>query len=690
MFLAVPAPLLAQAEPPAAELDLQFDFLGDLGKNGLGFPRAGGGSEVGGGNVVLTSDFELNRAATMARINVTARVAPNWHVYSVTQQRGELGGPLATRITVESPSAANPTAAITFVPDVAPETHFYEDIWPGLPVEEHEGTITWSALVPLAEGQSADDVQFSVKVFGQVCKSDGACIPFRDTLYPELTSIVDHFEPEAAPPTPAPPSPRGHDAVAPAPGSRSLDPLAAAPSPGGADATRGLPTIIGGQKLVFWQAILFGILGGFILNAMPCVLPVIGLKVLAFAEQGGQSRSRVLALNLWYTAGLMSIFLLLATLAAFLNLGWGALFGMETFRYVMLAGVFAMGLSFLGVWEIPIPGFAGGSSAQGMQEKEGAIGAFSKGVFTTILATPCSGPFLAGVFLYTVAAPWYQTYLIFASIGFGMALPYIAVGIEPRLVKWLPKPGAWMETFKQSMGFVLLATAIYLFSTVYHQGNVVAVLTMLLGLAVACWWIGRVPAYAELNQKVSGWVGGIVMASVISFIGFHFFYSPLPPQIPGATQVSAKKYLFDWEPYSPEALDRARAQGKTVMIDFTASWCPNCHYNMQFAINTPEVRDLVEQNEVVPMIADWSDYGDVVRAKLNELGSDTIPFLAIYPGQRQSEVIVLPNVITKGQLVNRLEQAGPSRSSVVEKPLPGTEPKADSTAVTLPVSLERQ
>jgi thiol:disulfide interchange protein len=268
------------------------------------------------------------------------------------------------------------------------------------------------------------------------------------------------------------------------------------------------------------------------------------------------------------------------------------------------------------------------------------------------------------VFFYTVSAPWYETYAIFSCIGLGMALPYLIVGIEPSLVKWLPKPGAWMDTFKQAMGFVMLGTAIYLFQTVQNPGNVLAVLILLLGLGVACWWIGRVPSYAETQQKLVGWAGAIVMATVIAWGGFKYFSAPLDRSVPGepALATNAKNQLFAWQPYSPDALAKAQAEGKTVMIDFTAEWCPNCHFNWRVAINTEDVKKAVERNDVVALIADWTDGDEAVTAKLKELRSKTIPFLAIYPASRPGEVIALPDVISQSQLLKALDEAGPSRT----------------------------
>ncbi len=238
--------------------------------------------------------------------------------------------------------------------------------------------------------------------------------------------------------------------------------------------------------------ILFSLVGGLLLNLMPCVLPVIGLKVLAFVEQAGQNRRRVLLLNLWYVAGMLAVFMALATLAVTLNFGWGEQFGSTGFTITMCALVFAMALSFLGVWEIPIPGFVGSGSAANLTARQGATGAFAKGVFTTVLATPCSGPFLGSVFGFTLQQPPFVTYLIFMSIGLGMASPYILIGAYPHLVSFLPKPGAWMETFKQTMAFLLLGTVVFMFSFM-DSTYVVPTFALLIGIWAACWWIGRVP-----------------------------------------------------------------------------------------------------------------------------------------------------------------------------------------------------
>jgi thiol:disulfide interchange protein len=401
--------------------------------------------------------------------------------------------------------------------------------------------------------------------------------------------------------------------------------------------------------------------GGFILNFMPCVLPVIGLKVLSFVEQSHHDRRRVLTLNLWYSAGLMSVFMVLAVLAAGASLGlrsenlaWGEQFNSTGFNIAMSCIVFAMALSFLGVWEIPIPGFAGTGKAAELATQEGAAGAFFKGVLSTILATPCSGPLLGSVFGFTIKQPPGVTFAVFGAIGLGMASPYLVIGAFPRLIRFLPKPGAWMETFKQVMGFVLLGTVVFLF-TFLDRAYTVATFGLLIGVWICCWAIGRVPLTAELPTKLRAWATGILVASLIGWISFAWL-------IEG-------KGLLAWQPFSPQALANYRAEGKTVMVDFTAKWCLSCKTNLKFAINTEEVLKAANANGVVPLLADFSDVDNSpdIKQMLTALESKSIPLLAIFPADRPDEVIVLRDLITRSQVVAALKEAGPSQQMAAVK-----------------------
>ena len=398
----------------------------------------------------------------------------------------------------------------------------------------------------------------------------------------------------------------------------------------------------------------FGFLGGLILNLMPCVLPVIGLKILSFLEQSHHSRRQAFMLNLWYSLGMIAVFMALATLPVVSRLwfnqsfGWGQQFSFVGFNITLAAIVFVMALSFLGVWEIPIPGFVGGSKANQLTAQEGFSGAFAKGVITTVLATPCSGPFLGTALGFALVQPPLVIYLMFASIGLGMASPYLLIGAYPQLMRFLPKPGAWMDTFKQLMGFVLLGTVVYLMTLIKVE-YYIPTLALLFGLWAGCWWIGRTPLYAERRAKLTAWTSGAVVSACVGVFAFQW----LGPQPEAGLK---------WQPFSLAGLSKLTAEGKTVMLDFTADWCPTCKVLEHTVLNTADTKQLIEQNGIVPMVADITDNPDEERDFLTKLGSESIPVLAIFPAGRPNQPIVLKDAYTKGMLFEKLKEAGPSKA----------------------------
>ncbi len=301
-----------------------------------------------------------------------------------------------------------------------------------------------------------------------------------------------------------------------------------------------------------WLVVPAAFLAGFILNFMPCVLPVIGLKVMSFMHQAGQNPRKVFFLNVVFFLGMLSVFMVLAFLAVQFGLGWGEQFESLTFKVIMIAVIVVFGLSFFGVWEIPIPGFGGG----GLDQKEGVLGAFFKGILTTILATPCSGPLLIPAVIWAISQPAYLTYMVFAALGLGMGFPYIVLGAMPKLTKYLPKPGPWMETFKKVMGFVMLGTAVFLAGSIESK-YMVSLLSMLVILGFACWWMGRTPMTAPLGQRLKSWgISGLIGAFAV---WFSFFFL-LPAN------------ELDYQQYTRWTLDQHLAEGRTVFVDFTADW----------------------------------------------------------------------------------------------------------------------
>lgn len=337
--------------------------------------------------------------------------------------------------------------------------------------------------------------------------------------------------------------------------------------------------------------LLIAFLAGFILNFMPCVLPVIGLKIVSFVQQAGESRKRVFMLNLWFSIGLISVFLVLATMAKVMGLGWGDQFRNLPFNVTLTAIVFVFALSFLGIWEIPIPGFVASGKASEAAEQEGPAGAFCKGVLTTVLATPCSGPLLVPALAWAVAQPVLITYLGFLCVGLGMAFPYLLIGANPQLIRFLPKPGAWMETFKNIMGFVLLATVVFLM-TIISSISIPAVLPVfafLIGLWAACWWVGKTPLTAEFSQQVKAWCGGLVVAACSGWVSFVLLDDMMSKRYEGQAVRDVEHFKelaksrakenkdkddheLDWQPFSSELLARLTSENKSVFIDFTADW----------------------------------------------------------------------------------------------------------------------
>lgn len=544
-----------------------------------------------------------------------------------------------------------------------------------------EGPVTLEVLVAAAAA-AAEPLDL---VLGFQTCSDTTCDPptaARLAFDPPADGEPAFFEFTAAKYGEAAKSPAALELVAPPVSERQTPPaapVAVAEIPPAAATGLSLPV-----------ALLMGLAGGLILNLMPCVLPVLGLKLMSFAQQSGRARREVFQLNLWYCAGLFAVFFLLATASVAANIGlgsvnlaWGEQFTWVPFKVGMIAVVFAFALSFLGVWELPIPGFIG-EKAGHVQSQEGPLGAFLKGVLSTVLATPCSGPFLGPVFGFTLGQPTVVSYAVFGAIALGMSLPYILVGLFPGLVRFLPKPGPWMATFKEVLGFVMLGTVAFLFYQLQKQpACFVPAFVMLIGIWMGCWWVGR----AQERQGVAGfghWLQAAALGGGIGLAGLLWLGpsdSPIRASLIASLRPVRKtlqqagpvawlaNYLpsespIEWEPYSPARIEELRAEGITVMVDFSADWCLTCKANLQGAIETEKVHEVIRKNRVVPVLADWTDGSEEIRDALESLGSRSIPLLAIYPaakpGEKPSEPIILRDLLTEAQVLAALEQAGPS------------------------------
>ncbi len=582
---------------------------------------------------------EVAAPGTTVKLVLSAEPAAGYHVYALAERDPQqVSKPTLIALTNTSSLLANKPVA-----DRAP-TEKPSEVFEGEIERYHAEPIRWTIDLQVPSDAKPGEHLIEGIIGYQACSDRGCDLPmaarFSGTIVAGAASTAGET-----------PLALREAKYAEAAAIASAGATSAVPEPSAAQ--RALPPQFASSEIVNRSplAIKLGaaLLGGFILNFMPCVLPVIGLKVLSFVEQGGRDRRRVFALNVWYVLGMMLVFLVLATLAVIprFSLGWGQQFASTPFNIALSGLVFVMALSFLGVWEIPIPGFVGSGTASDLAQREGAAGALAKGAITTVLATPCSGPLLGPVFGFTINQPPAMTYAIFTAIGLGMAAPYLVIGAFPRLVRFLPKPGAWMETFKQLMGFVLLGTVVFLFT--FMEGDyVVPTFGLLVGLWLACWWIGRTPLTAELGDKLRAWGIATVLAAAIGWLSFGL----LLPSDEGK---------LAWQPFSVATLERLTAEGHTVMVDFTADWCLVCKTNEWLVLNTEKTRELVEANGVVPLLADWTDGSEEIQRMLESLGSRSIPVTAIFPAGRPNEPIVLRDLLSQGQLLNALREAGPSR-----------------------------
>ncbi len=416
----------------------------------------------------------------------------------------------------------------------------------------------------------------------------------------------------------------------------------------------------------------FALLGGLILNVMPCVLPVIAIKVMSFIEQADDEPARVRLLGLTFSAGIISSFLALALVvlgirAAGQSVGWGFQFQYPGFVIIMSTIVLLLALSLFGLFYVSFS--AGQDGLDKLASKEGFVGTFFKGVLATTLSTPCTAPFLGTALGFAFAQPEWVVLGIFFMSGLGMSLPYLLFTAFPSLMKFCPKPGVWMEKFKESMGFVLMATVVWLLFVLGQQvgpeGQMWATY-FLLTIALSSWIISR---YTDLtstqDKKIKVWS----VAAVISLAGGYFFILNQPSIALSLGGVKAKTEVASteaadstvWKPFTIKTLQESVAQNKTIFLDFTADWCLTCKSNEKLFLNTPEVKEKFRELKVDTIKADWTTQDPDITKILNRFGRSGVPLYVVIPAGRPKERIVLPEVINQGLVLETLSKAGPSK-----------------------------
>jgi thiol:disulfide interchange protein len=421
----------------------------------------------------------------------------------------------------------------------------------------------------------------------------------------------------------------------------------------------------------------FALVGGLLLNVMPCVLPVIALKVFGLVKMAGDEPAKVRRMGWMFSLGILASFLILALLVVLFKIagqqvGWGFQFQEPVFVIVMSALVFAFGLSLFGVFEIRLPGaaMAGVSAVIAQQEHhpgKGYLSSFGEGVFATILATPCTAPFLGSALGFAFAQPTGTVFLIFSAVAAGMAFPYLLLTARPAWQRFLPKPGAWMETAKQFMGFFMMATLLWLLYILGKQLGMEGVIwtgAFLLVVAIGCWLVGR---FATLSaSRRTFWVtwGGVAVLLVSGYLVIIDGILDVRAAIAGTPAVTStttgqSSTEVVWQPFSLSVLDQQLQSQKPVFVDFTAEWCLTCKVNERTIIADQRVQDKLRASGIFTMKADWTSRNPDITRLLGKFGRSGVPLYVLFPAGHPNEPIVLPEVLTTSILLDALERTAP-------------------------------
>ena len=401
-------------------------------------------------------------------------------------------------------------------------------------------------------------------------------------------------------------------------------------------------------------------LGGLILNIMPCVLPVLSLKVFSLLKHAGQTRSDALRHGLAYTAGVVLSFIALAGALFILRalgerIGWGFQLQSPGFVVVLSAVFFLFGLNLMGVFELG--GRLVGADNKVARRKD-VLGSFGMGVLAAVVGAPCMGPLVAGVSGLAVQANVATGLLTFGMMGLGLSSPFLVLSVFPKLVAFLPKPGLWMESFKQGMGFLLMAAVVFLALVVGRQGGVDGIFILLVVIllsSVAAWIFGRWGAAARSRR--SQWIARFLALFLIGASLFYGVRSIKEAYLDYGNQETIADSSGQWGAWSSKRVDELLAEGRPVFVDFTATWCLICQVNKKVALRTDATESLFTKKGIVAMEADWTRYDSDITDALEEFGRSGVPLYLLYTPD--GAVTVLPQSLTNGIVRDAVEKALP-------------------------------
>ncbi len=502
--------------------------------------------------------------------------------------------------------------------------------------EGYEGVVHLPAVItPPAGAAAGAKAELKVKVDGLVC-DDKSCLPFKKeagvTISVAGAAVVDAAQAEvfAKLPVLEKKSPESAGSA----GAGELTAEAVVP-----------PTFL----FIMFSAFV----GGLILNIMPCVFPVLGIKIVGIVQQAGEDRRQVVLHGLVYTLGILLSFWALGGLVVALGKGWGFQLQSAGFNYALAAFFLIFGLNMAGVFEI---GASAVGVGQNLQAKHGLGGSFFSGLLATLVSTPCSAPFLGTALGFAVKLPAPQAMLLFTLIGLGLASPFLLLSAFPKLVSALPRPGAWMESFKQGMSFLLFGTVVFMLWVLTGMIEGLPLLILMLGLvlvALGCWIYGRwslphKPARTRLIAVV------LALAAIVG--GLWVGWPQKAEKQPGGAYGAKFENGLLWEPWSAAKVQELSAAGKPVYIDFTAKWCWTCQVNKR-VYSDARLLELFKKHGVVTVKADYTNEDEAIKQAFTALGRGAVPVNALYiPGTK--EPLVLPEILTVDNVAAALERIG--------------------------------
>jgi len=456
---------------------------------------------------------------------------------------------------------------------------------------------------------------------------DGAPLAFDVTV-----EIPRKAGPAAAPSAAAPPT-----------ATPTMRPSSAAALDGDPCADAGATTEHDGPLSSLALALVFAFLGGLILNVMPCVLPVLSLKILGLVEQSKDSPQVIWRHGLVYTAGVLASFLVFAiALIALQQTSWAFQFQDPTFVAIFTAIVFAFGLSLFGVFEIALPGAARLDAA--VAGSHGYASSFYYGIFAVLLGTPCTAPFLGPALTYAFTQPPFEMTLLLLMVGLGLASPFLLLARFPGWRKILPRPGAWLLTFKKVMGFLLIGTAVFMISIFAAQVSRDALISYLVFLSVLSFALFVYGHWTDPMRRTSTrWIASGVAVGLTAIGAVMFVSTEPPPPSPG-TQVIAGQTWHDFDQTDVEAHAR---DGRLVFVDFTADWCATCKVNEATAIHTEATSELFRKLDVLTVKGDFTVHKPEIARWLERFEEPSVPLYVVIPPGRPAEAFKLPPLISE-------------------------------------------